>query len=141
MLFPDPFREFDMLTDSLFQARQAPARPLPLDAWKDDSALHLEFELPGVTSDHIDLQVDRNVLTLTVDKPVREITGKRVVGERAYGRMSRSLTLGEELNLDEIHASLEAGVLHLTIPVSERSKPRRIAIGTSDTPELQQTGS
>jgi len=130
MLFTDPFRDLDTLASELFgsTARRTPARALPMDAWRDDSALHLDFEVPGVTQDSISLEVDRGTLTVTVDKPVREVAGERLMGERGYGRITRSLTLGDGLNLDEVHATLDSGVLSLTIPLAEQVKPRKIAI-------------
>ena len=143
MLFSDPFRDLDALTTELFGGfpRRTLSRSLPLDAWRDEQALHLEFELPGVSQEQITLEVDRGTLTLTVDKPIREIAGQRLMTERGYGRVTRSLTLGDGLNYDEVQAHLEHGVLTLTIPLAEQVKPKRIAIGGAEAKELSSADS
>lgn len=138
MLFSDPFRDLEALASDLFGPRtQLSSRTLPMDAWKDEEALHLSFELAGVPRDAISLEVDRGTLTLTVDKPVPEVAGKRLMSERSFGRVTRSLTLGDGLDYDAVQADLSDGVLKLTIPLAEQVKPKRIAIrGGSEAREL-----
>lgn len=132
MLFSDPFREFDALTENLFAGRRATLRSIPMDAYKTADTLVLAFEVPGVREDQLSLEIDRNTLTLTVDRPVEEVEGERLITERAYGMYRRQLSLGETLDTDNVEAKLDSGVLTLTIPVAERAKPRQIAISAAD---------
>jgi HSP20 family protein len=131
----DPFRELDRLSQHLFgnQASGTWSRPaaMPLDAYRQNDEFVVHFDLPGVSLDAIELEVDRNVLTVKAERrPV--ITGDDVqmqVSERPLGVYSRQLFLGDALDADNIHADYEAGVLTLRIPVAERAKPRKIEIG------------
>lgn len=88
------------------------------------------FDLPGVTPDAIELDVERNVLTVKAER--RPLPGggdvQMQVSERPLGVFSRQLFLGDTLDTDHIAADYEAGVLTLRIPVAEKAKPRRIEI-------------
>jgi HSP20 family protein len=67
----DPFRELDRLTQPVFSANGTLARPavMPMDAWRDGDTFHVEFDLPGVNPDSIDLGVERNVVTVEAERP------------------------------------------------------------------------
>jgi HSP20 family protein len=126
----DPFRELDRLTQQLFNTGTL-ARPavMPMDAYREGDHFVVHFDLPGVDSDSIDLDVERNVLTVKAER--RAETGENVeviVSERPRGVFSRQLFLGDTLEADRIEASYDAGVLTLRIPVAERAKPRKIEI-------------
>jgi HSP20 family protein len=126
----DPFRELDRLTSQVFGTAARPAF-MPLDAWREGDTFRLEFDLPGVDPGSIDLDVERNVLTVRADRPMRETTSEQLAAERPRGVFSRQLILGDNLDLEKITASYRDGVLHLTIPVAERAKPRKISIDVS----------
>ena len=81
--------------------------------------------------DSLDLDVERNVLTVHATRPELDPNREMVSAERPRGVFSRQLFLGETLDTDAIKASYGGGVLRLTIPVAEKAKPRRIEI-TSD---------
>ena len=134
----DPFRELDRLTQQVFgNASGTWSRPaaMPMDAWRDGDEFVVAFDLPGVSPDAIDLDVERNVLTVRAERrPIA--VGEHVemqVAERPSGVFSRQLFLGETLDSDRIHANYESGVLTLRIPVAEQAKPRKIAIAGADT--------
>jgi HSP20 family protein len=136
----DPFRELDRLTQ---QVLGTPARPtaMPMDAYRDGDTLVVELDLPGVAPEDIDLDVERNVLTVRAER--RTGAGgnaETVIAERPAGSFSRQLFLGEALDTDRVDASYEAGVLRLRIPVAEEAKPRKIAIAGGDTPRRQISG-
>jgi len=126
----DPFRELDRLTQQVFGTTTRPAA-MPMDAWRDGDTVSVEFDLPGVDPGSIDLDVERNVLTVRADRPIREVTGEQLAAERPRGVFSRQLILGDNLDLDRITAAYRDGVLALTIPVAERAKPRKISIDVS----------
>lgn len=126
----DPFRELDRLTQQVFGTAARPTL-MPMDAWREGDRFELEFDLPGVDPNSIDLDVERNVLTVRADRPMRETTSEMLAAERPRGVFSRQLILGDNLDLDKISASYRDGVLHLTVPVAERAKPRKITIETT----------
>ena len=100
-------------------------------AWRDGDAFIVEFDLPGVNADSVDLDVERNVLTVHAERPALDQDREMVSAERPRGVFSRQLFLGENLDTDQIQASYQDGVLRLSIPVAEKAKPRRIAITNS----------
>lgn len=126
----DPFRELDRLTQQVLGTTARPA-VMPMDAWRSGDEFIVEFDLPGVEPGSIDLDVERNVLTVRAQRPVQETAGEMVASERPRGVFSRQLILGDNLDTDRIHAAYRDGVLALRIPVAERAKPRRISVETS----------
>jgi HSP20 family protein len=133
----DPFRDFDRLTSQLLGTTLGTTnRPavMPMDAWREGDVFHLEFDLPGVATESIDLDVERNVLTVRAERVAQNGDWEMLASERPRGIFSRQLVLGDNLDLDQIQAQYDAGVLRLTIPVAERAKPRRIEVGTSSEP-------
>src|SRR3954464_11465678 len=131
----DPFREMDRLTQQVFGTSGTLARPavMPMDAWRDGDVFHVEFDLPGVDPDSIDLDVERNVVPVKADRPSRASDAELIAAERPRGVFSRQLVLGDNLDTQHIEASYDTGVLSLTIPVAEHAKPRKIEVaGTTE---------
>ena len=126
----DPFYDFDRLTERVLGTAAQPA-VLPMDAWSEKDQFVVEFDAPGLTEDSLELDVERNVLTVRAERPDVDSDREIVSAERPRGVFSRQLFLGENLDTDAIEASYGGGVLRLTIPVAEKAKPRRIQI-TSD---------
>jgi HSP20 family protein len=134
----DPFRELDRLSQQYF-GTQSPgtwSRPasMPLDAYRRGDEFLVHVDLPGVSPDAIELEVERNVLTIKAERRPRDAGDdvEMLVNERRLGVYSRQLFLGETLDADRVQASYEAGVLTLTIPVREQAKPRKISVGGAD---------
>ena len=137
----DPFRELDRITQQVFGANGAGggtygtlARPsaMPMDAWRDGDTLFVEFDLPGVAAESIDLDVERNVVTVKAERPARASDAELVAAERPRGVFSRQLVLGDNLDTARIEAGYDNGVLTLKIPVAEQAKPRKIAVTGGD---------
>jgi HSP20 family protein len=124
----DPFRDFDRLASQLLGTTNRPA-VMPMDAWREGDVFIIEFDLPGVTEETIDLDVERNVLTVRAERVGRNGDWEMLASERPRGMFSRQLVLGDNLDLERIEASYDAGVLRLTVPVAERAKPRKIQVG------------
>ena len=123
----DPFRDLDRLTQQVLGTAARPA-VMPMDAWRDGDRFIVEFDLPGVDEDSLDLDVERNVLTVHAKRPEVDSGREMVAAERPRGVFSRQLFLGDNLDTDAIEANYGGGVLRLTIPVAEKAKPRRIQI-------------
>jgi HSP20 family protein len=130
LLRTDPFRELDRLTQQVFGTNGTLARPsvMPMDAWRDGDTFHVEFDLPGVNPDSIDLDVERNVVTVKAERPARDGETEMIAAERPRGVFSRQLFLGDNLDTEHISARYDAGVLTLQIPVAEQAKPRKILV-------------
>lgn len=126
----DPFRDLDRLTQQLFRGNGSVAYPaaMPMDAWRDGDTFVVEFDLPGIAPEAIELDVERNVVTVRAERPARSEAQEMLAAERARGTFSRQLVLGDNLDTEHIEASYDAGVLTLRIPVAEQAKPRKIEI-------------
>jgi HSP20 family protein len=127
----DPFRDLDRLTQQVFGTTARPAL-MTMDAWREQDRFVVEFDLPGIDVNSIDLDVERNVLTVRADRPAREGMEELVAAERPRGVFSRQLMLGDNLDTEHITANYQAGVLRLEIPVAERAKPRKISVNAAD---------
>ncbi|MCK7622539.1 Hsp20/alpha crystallin family protein [Streptomyces sp. RS10V-4] len=131
----DPFRELDRLTQQLLGTSGTWSRPstMPMDAYREGDVYVIALDLPGVSPDAIDIDVERNMLTVKAER--RPTTkGENVqmeLSERPLGVFSRQLMLADTLDTEHIEADYDAGVLTLRIPIAERAKPRKIAISGS----------
>ena len=123
----DPFRDFDRLANQLLGTTNRPA-VMPMDAWRQGDVFQIEFDLPGVAPESIDLDVERNVLTVRAERVPRNGDWEMLASERPRGAFSRQLVLGDNLDLERIEAHYEGGVLRLAVPVAEKAKPRKIQI-------------
>ena len=133
----DPFRDFDRLTQQLLGTTSRPA-VMPMDAWREGESFVIEFDLPGVAAETIDLDVERNVLTVRAERVPRNGDWEMLASERPRGAFSRQLVLGDNLDLDRIEAGYEGGVLRLVVPVSEKARPRKIEIDNRSTTSSRQ---
>jgi HSP20 family protein len=126
----DPFRELDRLTQQVLGTAARPAA-MPMDAWQEDGEFVVAFDLPGVKLDSLDLNVERNVLTVRAERQdPTQPNVELVASERPRGVFSRQLILGDTLDTDNIKASYDQGVLTLRIAVAAQAKPRKIEIDT-----------
>jgi HSP20 family protein len=126
----DPFRDFDRLTQQLLGTTNRPV-VMPMDAWREGDRFIIEFDLPGVSPQSIELDVERNVLTVSAERMARNGDWEMLASERPRGRFSRQLVLGDNLDLEHIEANYEGGVVRLTVPVAEKAKPRKIQLQTA----------
>jgi len=125
----DPFRDLDRLANNVLGTTNRPA-VMPMDAWREGDVFQIEFDLPGVANESIDLDVERNVLTVRAERVPNNGDWEMLASERPRGVFSRQLVLGDNLDLDRIEARYDAGVLRLTVPVAERAKPRKIEVAS-----------
>jgi HSP20 family protein len=130
----DPFRDLERA------ATRGSAPVVPMDAVKRDDQVVVRFDLPGVDPDAIDVEVERNVLTVTAERRWAPAEGEQVLAsERRHGAFSRQLLLSDTLDAANVAASYDHGVLTVTIPTAETAKPRKVSVGSAnvlDTEEL-----
>ncbi|MFE2477725.1 Hsp20 family protein [Streptomyces sp. NPDC059389] len=129
----DPFREMDRIVQQLSGTSGTWSKPsvMPMDAYREGEEYVIAFDLPGVSTEAIDIDVERNMLTVKAERrPVAKADGVKVeLSERPLGVFSRQIVLADTLDTERIQADYDAGVLTLRIPIAERAKPRKISIG------------
>jgi HSP20 family protein len=125
----DPFRELDRLTGQTL-AGAGMMRTMPMEALRRGDQFIVAIDVPGVDPNEIDLTVERNVVEVNAcRRPIRQEGDEVIVDERPQGEFRRQLFLGDNLDANKLTAKCDRGVLTLTIPVSEASKPRKVEIG------------
>jgi len=127
----DPFRELDRVAGALFDNRQGP-RLMPMDLYRDGDHYVLSADMPGIDPGSVDIDVDGQLLTIRGERTLSNVTGvKWLSRERQAGSFLRQLNLGQGIDTERIAATYDNGVLTVTIPVSERAKPRKIEVSGS----------
>jgi HSP20 family protein len=127
----DPFRELDRMLGDWPVATPAPSAPM--DAVRTADELVLSFDLPGVDPASVDLTVERNVLTLAVERTWEVPEGSEtLVRERRHGRIRRQVQLADSLDGGRVSAAYDRGVLTVRVPVAEQAQPRRVQIALRD---------
>jgi HSP20 family protein len=136
----DPFRELDRFTEQAM-AGQRSIRPMPMEAFRRGDEFFVALDVPGVDPEDVDLTVERNVVTVSVTRrPAHQEGDEVIVDERPQGQFSRQLFLGDNLDTNKLQGSFDRGVLVITIPVSEESKPRRVQISSVPEQERVEAG-
>ncbi|MFD9080110.1 Hsp20/alpha crystallin family protein [Streptomyces erythrochromogenes] len=129
----DPFREMDRIVQQLSGTSGTWSKPsvMPMDAYREGEEYVIAFDLPGVSTEAIDIGVERNMLTVKAERrPAAKADSVKVeLSERPLGVFSRQIVLADTLDTERIQADYDAGVLTLRIPIAERAKPRKISIG------------
>ncbi len=101
-----------------------------VDIYNEDDKLIVKAEMPGLNRDDIDIRVENGVLTITGEKKkeeeVKEENAYRL--ERCYGKFSRSFSLPMQVDTRNIKANYKDGILQISLPKAEESKPKRIDI-------------
>ncbi len=128
-------REVDRLFNNFLSELPETGLPLtgrnriPVNVWETPEAFFVEAEVPGVTTDQIDISVVGNELTLRVNRPQPADEGVTYHRrERQTGECSRVIRLPGEFDVDRIQADLQNGVLTITLPKAEAVRPRKIQV-------------
>ncbi|OKK17235.1 heat-shock protein Hsp20 [Streptomyces sp. CB00455] len=135
----DPFREMDRIVQQLSGTSGTWSKPsvMPMDAYREGDVYVIAFDLPGVSTEAIDIDVERNMLTVKAERrPAAKADRVQMeLSERPLGVFSRQIVLADTLDTEHIQADYDAGVLTLRIPIAERAKPRKISIGRTGDPK------
>ncbi len=133
----DPFATLDNWLEGLSGGRSGTA-VAPLDAYRRGEDVWVHIDLPGIAVDSLDIDVERNVLTVTAERTWVKAEGDQVYrSERRQGKLRRQLHLGEGLDTGAVEADYHDGVLTLRVPVAEKAKPRKIQINRAAAPEVE----
>jgi HSP20 family protein len=131
----DPFEEMNRLNDHFFSGRGLTAQPfkVAVDIREEKDAFFVDAEVPGLSAENVNIEVEKNVLTIRGERKVEKEEGegkyKRI--ERRYGSFSRSFTLPDTVDADSISADLKNGVLALRLPKKEAPSPRSVPVKAS----------
>jgi HSP20 family protein len=124
----DPFRNIDRLTHDVLGVPRLP-QAMPMDCYRDGNTFVLHFDLPGIDTSTLEVTEEHSTLTVHAERHAPRLEDAAyLVAERATGSYSRQFVVGSGLDLDAITAVYHDGVLTLTIPVREETKPRRIDV-------------
>ena len=132
----NPWREMDRMRRRMNQlVRQTAGGVLsgpfpPVNVWSNDEKAVATVEVPGVATEDLDISVENDVLTISGARdPEQTAEGVRYRRhERGHGAFSRNIPLPFSVEPDEVEASYENGILTITLPRAEVSKPRKIEI-------------
>src|ERR1039458_1131449 len=145
----DPFREFVTLQDRMNRLFRDPRGPEgqdesltttafapPVDVYEDEHNVTLKIEVPGIDEKDIDVRIENTPLTVhgerKFEKEEKEENFRRV--ERQYGEFTRSFTLPSSVDLAQVSAHYDKGVLKINLAKKAEAKPKQIkvTVGTTD---------
>lgn len=101
-----------------------------VDVRETDDSFLFTAELPGLSKEEVSITFEDNVLTLAGERKFESEESKNEFRriERSYGRFTRSFTLPREVDGEKVEAKYGSGILTVTVPKTEKSKPRKIEI-------------
>jgi len=113
------------------QTLEKPIRPA-VDIFEDDTGITVHADMPGVSRERLDIQVDRDTLSIEGRAEIAMPEGlEALYADVRSTRYQRSFTLSHELDGEKAQASLKDGVLQLRIPKREQYQPRKIEVRVS----------
>ncbi len=148
----DPFREFITLQDRMNRLFREPFGPEgreeslttttfapPVDVYEDEHNVTLKIEVPGIEEKDIDVRIENNTLTVhgerKFEKEEKEENYRRV--ERQYGSFTRSFTLPNTVDPDQVHATYDKGVLKISMAKKAEAKPKQIKVNVGSEKTLE----
>ncbi len=128
-VFDDFFKGF--LVRPLRWEGMPKAPEMKMDVHENDKSYTVKAEIPGVNKEDIHVSIDGNVVSISaeVKKDTEEKEGEKVIhSERYYGRVSRSFTLGSDIDEAAAQAKYTDGVLELTLPKKAAASAKRLTV-------------
>lgn len=121
----------NQMVNDLFQQDSATRYSVPVDGWELEDSYVLQFDLPGVPLADIDLQVQEGLLEVSGQRNSTDVEGGRVtLDERPTGKFQRRLRLAKGIDVSEVDAELNSGVLTVTLKKLAESTPQKVQIRT-----------
>jgi HSP20 family protein len=112
----------------------------PVDVYEDEQGIQLKMEVPGIDEKDIDIRLENNLLTVKgirkLEKETKEENYHRI--ERSYGSFTRSFSLPNTVNTEDVKAGYAKGVLTIGLGKRAEAKPKQIKVNI--TPELTAAG-
>ena len=103
----------------------------PMDLYEDKNNLMVRAELPGMKKEDIDISLHEGSLVISGERKEESQSGQGDASrsERFFGRFQRALELPKSVNAESVSATYQDGILTVTLPKSEESKPKQITVG------------
>ncbi len=121
--------DFDTLFDNIFGNWGVRNSTYPtVNVYEDSKAFYVEAELPGYTSDDVNIDVEKHVLHISSEKVENEQDRKYVLHERGYMKFDRAFSLPEGINEEAIEAEFKNGILTITLPKLPAEQPKKITV-------------
>ena len=130
----NPFNELQRLQNEMTRLMhnsgvvQTPSVLPPINVYDDGEVFHVRAELAGLDKEKLDVQVAGEVLTIKAERKPVEVKGSYHRRERRWDQVNRSLTLGDSIDVDNVHATYKNGVLEVELPRSPEARPRKVSI-------------
>jgi len=118
-------------TEQVAHRQQGAVRPefsFPVDIYDREEEIVLVADLPGVTADSVEINLDRGSLSIRGSSVVEAHGGEAVLQEYRVGDFVRSFTVSEDIDPSGISAEFKNGVLTLHLPKAAERKPRKIPV-------------
>ncbi len=129
---PSTWTDLDAFLGQVFgphAASRATRQPtVPSSIWEDQQSYHVEFDVPGVQRDDIEITFEKGILQIDAVRNPRDTEGTKLHDQRYYGKTTRRVSLPESTDPDSIQAELADGVLHVTVAKAAEAQPRRIDV-------------
>lgn len=124
----DPLKMFENVfneTVSPFVSSMV-APSFKVDVSEDEEAIYIDADMPGMKKEEVKISMDEDVLTISAERTHEEEQKKKDYHrvERSYGSMSRSFSLGENVDLENVDAKYDNGVLHIVMPKKEPTEKK-----------------
>jgi len=100
----------------------------PTDVIETENAIQVKMDLPGLSLEDIEVQLEGDTLTIRAERKVEKVAGKLLRNERFYGSYSRTFVLPETIDGGKPEAQYAHGVLTVTLPKREEAKPKLIKV-------------
>lgn len=145
LAFDPLFRDLNRLATEMLGSSRVP-QGMAMDAYRAGDHYTVEFDLPGINPDTLEVRAENNTLTVRAERATRaggesEEQVSYVTAERPRGTFSRQISLGDGLDLDNVSADYTDGVLTVTLPIAEKAKPRQIKVGHGGSHRVIEQGS
>ena len=133
----DVFNDFDNIVNGFFRPHRLVSKhgentlPLAIDVVEKETSYEIHAELPGINKDDLNVTLEDGVLTIAAEtstENVEEKDGKVLRRERRYGKFSRSLKVGKDVDENNIQANYKDGILKLILAKAEQIQPKKITI-------------
>ena len=133
------FQEFSRGTDELLTSGTfVPA----VDIYEDEHSITLKVEVPGMNEKDLDIKLENNTLTLSgerkFEKEEKEENFHRI--ERRYGSFSRSFTLPNTVESENVQANYENGILSIKLAKRAEARPKQIKVNAGNSPRTIEAG-
>lgn len=124
----DPLKMFENVfneTVSPFVSSMV-APSFKVDVSEDEEAIYIDADMPGMKKEEVKISMDEDVLTISAERTHEEEQKKKDYHrvERSYGSMSRSFSLGENVDLENVDAKYDNGVLRIVVPKKEPTEKK-----------------